>query len=126
MLERVDQGGAESTTFCGLPPLQTYFFVGLRTDVQKYGRISEDVALGEHHVEFADWQLLVPFDTATVKHVYCPEDIDCEGESQHDSSTCCTFCVAPMCTECQSNLYRRMPEFPLAALTNDMMIYSAP
>ena len=76
---------------------------GLRTDVPKYGQVSEDVALGEDHVEFADWQLQVPFDTATVNMLCCPEDVRCEGESQHDYSTCCTFCVAPICTECQSN-----------------------
>ena len=29
--------------------------------------MSEDVALGEDNVEFADWQLQVPFDTTTVK-----------------------------------------------------------
>ena len=47
LLERVDQGGPEATTFCGLSPLQTFF--GLRTYVQKYGQMSEDVALGEDH-----------------------------------------------------------------------------
>ena len=67
LLERVDQGGAESTHLCGLSPLQTDQSLGLRTHVRKYGQMSEDVALGEDHVEFADWQLQVPFDTATVR-----------------------------------------------------------
>ena len=43
--------------------------IGLRTYVQKYGQMSEDVALGEDNVEFADWQLQIPLDTATVKHM---------------------------------------------------------
>ena len=66
LLERVLQGGAESTTFFGLSPLQTEQFVGLLSYVQKFGQMSEDVALGDDHVEFVDWQLRVPFDTATV------------------------------------------------------------
>ena len=85
--------------------------------------MSEDVALGEDQVELADWQLQVPFDIATVNILCCPEDVYCEGESQHDSSTCCTCFVAPMCTECQSNSYMHTPELSPAELTIDMMIY---
>ena len=66
LLERVDQGGAESTQFCVLSPLQTDNISSLRTYVQKYGQMSEDVALGEDHVAFADWHIVVPFDTTTV------------------------------------------------------------
>ena len=50
LLERVDQGGAESTQFCGLSPLQTDHMLGLRTYVQKYEQTSKEVALGEDHV----------------------------------------------------------------------------
>ena len=91
LLERVDQGGAESTKSCGLSPLQTEHLLGVRTDVQMYWQMSEDVAFGEHHAEFADWQLQVPFVTATVNNLCCPEDVHSEGESQHDYSTCCTI-----------------------------------
>ena len=66
LLLRIDQGGAESTQFCGLSPLQTDNILGLRTYVQNNGQISEDVALGEDHVEFADWHIVVPFYTTTV------------------------------------------------------------
>ena len=96
LLERVDQGGAESTEFCGLSPLQTENMLGLRTHVQKYGQISEDVALGEDHVEFADWHIVVPFDTTTVNILCCPEDVHCEGEARHSPFTCCTSCVTPV------------------------------
>ena len=37
VLERVDQGGAESTTFCDVSPLQTESYLGVRTCVRKYG-----------------------------------------------------------------------------------------
>ena len=75
LLERVDQGGAESTQLCGFSPLQTEHVLGVRLYVQKYGQMSEDVALGEDHVEFADWQLQAPFDTATANNLFCPEEV---------------------------------------------------
>ena len=52
-----------------LQTLHTDLLLGLRTYVQKLGQMSKDVALGEDHVEFADWQLVVSFDTATSKHM---------------------------------------------------------
>ena len=94
--------------------------------MQKCGQMSEDVALGEDHVEFADWHIAVPFDTATVNILCGPDDVHCEGEARHSPFTCCTSCVAPMCTECRSKLVKRKPELPPAALTNDMMMYYAP
>ena len=66
LLERVGQGGAESTQLFGLSPLQTNNCLGLQTCVQKHGQMSEDVALGEDHVEFVDWHIVVPFDATTV------------------------------------------------------------
>ena len=39
---------------------------------------------------------------------------------------CCSFCLASMCTECQSDLHRRTPEVPPAALPHYMMICYAP
>ena len=42
VLERLGQGGSESTQFCGLSPLQTEHVLGLRIYVQKYGQKSID------------------------------------------------------------------------------------
>ena len=43
--------------------------IGLRTYVKKYGQMSEDVAVGEDHVEFADSPLVVPVYIATVTNM---------------------------------------------------------
>ena len=94
--------------------------------MQKHGQMSEEMALGEDNVEIVDWHIVVPFDTTTVNILCCPEDVHCKCEARHSPFTCCTSCVAPMCTECQSKLCKRTPELPPAAPTNDMMIYYAP
>ena len=78
------------------------------------------------HEEFADWHLNVPFEAATVKILCCPEDVECDSDIKHSRNQCCARCVAPLCTECEKSLYKRKPELPQAALTNDMMIYYAP
>ena len=94
--------------------------------MHKHGQMSEEVALGEDHVEFVDWHIVVPFDTTTANILCCLEDVHCKGEARHSPFTCCTSCVAPMCTECHSKLCKRTPELPPAALTNNTIIYSAP
>ena len=94
--------------------------------MQKYGQMSEELALGEDHDEFADWHITVPFDTTSVDILCCPEDVHCEGEARDSPFACCTSCVAPMCTECHSKFCKQTPELPPAAPTNDMMLYYAP
>ena len=124
LLQQVNDGVGESLRFCNLSPDQTEHFFGLRSYVQKYGQMSDDVVLGEDHVEFDDWHVFVPFETMRIKCLCCPEDIQCESEHRHSRFTCCTSCIAPICTECEGTLRRRIPVLPPAALTNDMIYYA--
>ena len=126
LLERVGEGEQTCAQCCGLTFVQTQNMLGLKAYVQKYGQMSEDVALEEDHVEFEDWHLVIPFDRGNVNNLCCPEDVHCSGESRHSRFTCCPFCVAPVCIECQTHICKRTPELPPAALTNDMMIYYTP
>ena len=126
ILERLVQDEVENSTFCGLSCKQTEQIFGLSTYVEKYGQMSEDVRLDEEHDEFDDWRMEVPFDNTTVRILCCPEDVQCDNDIPHGRDTCCTRCVAPLCTECEQSLRKRTPELPQAGLTNDMMIYYAP
>ena len=50
LLERVGEGEQSCAHSCGLSLVQTQQMLGLKDCVQKYGQMSEDVALEEDHV----------------------------------------------------------------------------
>ena len=50
LLERVGEGAQSCAQCCGLTFVQTQNMIGLKAYVQKYGQMSEDVALEEDHV----------------------------------------------------------------------------
>jgi hypothetical protein len=126
LLSRVDQSESEAVRFCGLTRKQTEHIFGLSTYVQKYGEMNDEVHLNEHHEEFNDWRVEIPFDITNVTILCCPEDMHCDNDVQHSRDTCCPQCVAPLCTECENSLRKRTPELPQASLMNDMMIVYAP
>ena len=43
--------------------------------------------------------------------LYCVEDVQCDGDILHSRDTCCTRCVAPLCTECEQSLRKRTAFF---------------
>ena len=88
--------------------------------------MNEEVVLDEKHIEIDDWHLFVSVESHTVKCWCCPDDKERDREPRHSHLTCCTSCVAPMCTERESNIWKRSPEVPPAARANRMMICYAP
>jgi len=101
---------------------------GLETYCEQYGRMSENVYLGEDHEELSDWHVRVPFNKGEVKVLCCPEDMSCNrvGGTAHCNLECCEDCVAPICKECKTSLDAKTPSLPPSSLCNDMMIYYAP
>ena len=109
---------------------KTESLFGLKTYCDTCGKNNEDITLPPTHEEFDDWHLLIPFASATVKVLRCPEDVQCvrlgDAPQCHSSKVCCEQCRAPICRECADCIFARKPSVPPAGLSNDMMIYYAP
>ena len=108
--------------FCKLNVDQTKQMFGLEAYRQDVGpRADVDADLD-------DWLLVLPFEgeDGDVEILCCPEDRVCET-CQAASRYVCGDCQVPICRTCSAAVYSRNPwRKPVAALSNDLMIFYAP
>ena len=111
----------------GLEGSELENILGYKTYRQKYGRCPGFGMpdLLSRPEEFEDWLLVAPFAGEQVQILCCPEDHYCTKAECTQTSTLCKDCQIPMCNECRSALAINHT-MPVAALSNDMMIFYAP